>query len=1118
MRHLLLSCLLLLSSISAATAQQSEQNGQLSQPVIPGLRYYYPPTRVVPRTEQVDVCIYGGTSGGVVAAIQASRMGKTVLLLEPGDHLGGLSSGGLSHTDGGDEQVCGGIAREFYNLTGKRNFRPSQAEAAYATLLQDTAVRVQQRAHLTSVQKQGATIVSITMEDGLVVRARQFLDCTYEGDLLARAGVSWHAGREANSVYEETYNGIRTPGQGGHNWPADISPYRVAGDPASGLLPRITADPGRPGDGDERIQAFCFRMWLTKENPQPFPKPDGYDESEYEVLARLFEAGVNPAIQWSLDTNNHHLFRGACFIDYVGGNYDWPNASWQERERIFQEHVRYQLGVMWFLTHSDRIPEPHRTQLRQWGLPRDEYRATGGWTHQLYIREGRRMVSDYVMTEHNCSGRLVPADSVGLASYNMDSHHCQMVDVNGSIRNEGNVEIAVEPYPIAYRALVPKRDECTNLLVPVALSSSHIAFGSIRMEPVFMLLGQSAATAACLAIDDAVTVQDISYPPLRERLLADGQILEYTGPPRHRRGPAPLDPATLPGVVVDNSQAELSGPWVENNVTHPRVGPTYVHDNNESKGKCIARYTAKLPGPDLYEIRVSWPPNQNRATNVPITIIAGRERSRKVVNQKQSGADGFNSLGRWHLADTVTVEISNAETNGYVIADAVQILPADDDPLEKTNRKLAPSPQPGGDSKEQPGAAVLPPRDVGNPLNILILFADDLGYEALGCYGGQDYRTPHLDKLAGQGMRFTSAYTSPVCTPSRMSLYTGEYAARHGYDTVLPVHLGTRRAVDFRTRFRTLAQVLRSGGYQTSVTGKWQLAALEFHPLHCQDAGFDSWCVWQIWKAGAKTTRYWQPCFNHDGVIREDIADRFGPDVLADYVIDRMQTAVNAQQPFFIQHNMLLPHWPIVQMPADQEAAREGSVAAMISTMDGLCGRILAAVDELGVANRTVVIFMGDNGTDVKQSRQTAAGPVSGGKTDLNDAGTHIPLLVRWPGTVPRSSVCSDLVDIVDLFPTLCEITQTPLPPGAAPDGLSFAASLTGTGHSARQWVTAGIAQKLSVFDGEYRVSSGGSNIDARRLPAEEQISAGDQSSVQRLQSVLQTLQSLQALPAVQAF
>jgi len=498
------------------------------EPAIPGLRYYYPPQTVEHRVVEADVCVYGATSAGVVAAIAAERMGKDAVLLAFGKHVGGLTTGGLSHTDGGGSDVCGGIAREFYKQTGRRNFRPSKAEGIYRSMLKQAGVELHDLAHLDKVRKDGTRITSIVMEDGLEVRAKQFIDATYEGDLLDRAGVSYTLGREANRQYGETYNGIRPLGKGGHNWPARVDPYITPGDPDSGLLPRVVEDTGTPGASDKSIQAFCFRMRLvTDDDRLPFPKPAVYDLQQYELLARLFESGADPRPRFSIDTNNHHLFNGAYFIDFVGGNYGWPEAGWAKREQIFQDHANYQIGVMYFLTHSERVPAKWRKYFQRYGLPADEYRDTGGWTHELYVREGRRMVSDYVMTQHNCQGREVPEDSIGLASYNMDSHHCQMGVVGGAVRNEGNVEIRVKPYPIAYRAITPKRDECTNLLVPVALSASHIAFGSIRMEPVFMILGQSAATAACHAIDDDVAVQDIDYPKLRKRLQADGQILKH---------------------------------------------------------------------------------------------------------------------------------------------------------------------------------------------------------------------------------------------------------------------------------------------------------------------------------------------------------------------------------------------------------------------------------------------------------------------------------------------------------------------------------------------------------------------------------------------------------------
>jgi len=521
----MIKALLLLSLVALISSCTSTG---LPNPAVADLRYYYPPAGVTNELLECDVCVYGGTSGGAAAAVQAARMGKKVALLEFGKHIGGLTSGGLSQTDGGAPEVCGGIAREFYNQAGQAGFKPSRAEQIFLDMLKKEGVEVRFLCQLESVEKKDARIVSIKMENGLKVQAKQFIDCTYEGDLMAMAGVSYTVGRESVKTYGEEFNGILTPGGMGkkHHFPVPIDPYVVAGNPQSGLLPRINTDWGKAGDGDKRIQAYCFRMWLTQTNPIPFPKPPVYDPLQYELMARLFVSGQDPKIAFSRDTNNHHLFRGACFIDYVGGADEWPDGDYKTRERLFQEHVNYQLGVMWFLQNDPRVPAEHQKIFKTWGLPRDEYQATGGWAHQLYIREGRRMVSDYVMTEHNCLRREVPADSIGLASYNMDSHHCQRTVIDGAVQNEGNIEIPLKAaYPIAYRAITPKRTECTNLLVPWSLSSSHIAFGSIRMEPVFMILGQSAATAACFAIDAQIAVQDVNYEKLKQQLLKDNQRL-----------------------------------------------------------------------------------------------------------------------------------------------------------------------------------------------------------------------------------------------------------------------------------------------------------------------------------------------------------------------------------------------------------------------------------------------------------------------------------------------------------------------------------------------------------------------------------------------------------------
>jgi hypothetical protein len=655
---------------------------ELPEMAIPGLRYYYPASKHQPRTVDADVCIYGGTSGGVVAAIQARRMGKSVILLEFGKHVGGLTTGGLSHTDGGGASVCGGLAREFYNRAGQANFRPSSAEQVYRDMLAEAGVQVEHLCHLDQVHKEDTRITSIVMEDGLEVKARQFIDCTYEGDLMARAKVSFTFGREANSQYNETYNGIRTLGTGGHEWPKDkpVNPYVIAGDPSSGLLPRVSADTGVPGEGDRAIQAFCFRMRLVKDaNRLPFPKPTVYDLQQYELLARLFETGADPRPQFTIDTNNHHLFAGTYFIDYVGGNYAWPDADWITRERIFQDHANYQVGVMYFLTHSDRIPQKWRDHFRQFGLPADEYHDTSGWTHQLYIREGRRMVSDYVMTQHNCQGRVVPEDSIGLASYNMDSHHCQMGVVNGAVRNEGNVEIRVNPYPIAYRAITPRQAECTNLLVPVALSSTHIAFGSIRMEPVFMILGQSAATAAVLAIDADIDVQNVGYPALKQRLLADGQILQYTGPLRNTAsGPTIIDPKTLDGITIDSHDAQRTGEWIEGAQIGPYIANGYHHDGNRAKGQLTARFESPVK-PGRYEVRLAYPVHPNRATNVPVAIHHAEGTKTVLVNQRQRPKVRgiLEPLGTFRFDGKAVVEVSTKGTDGYVLIDAVQLVPVE---------------------------------------------------------------------------------------------------------------------------------------------------------------------------------------------------------------------------------------------------------------------------------------------------------------------------------------------------------------------------------------------------------------------------------------------------------
>lgn len=521
---------------------------------------------------EYDVAVYGGTPAGVTASIEAARMGKKVVLLSFNRHVGGMTSGGLSASDLGKKDSIGGLALEFYSRLGKKSsFRPSEAESLFLKMLDEEGVTVFFERCLESVSMKDGRLVSVAMETGETVKATVFIDATYEGDLMAAANVSYRVGREPASAYGEslagqwqkiswknTYQFCRLP----------LSPYVEPGKSESGLLPEIASEvPGKAGEGDFKVQAYNFRMYLSnKEGKIPFPKPPGYDSGRYALLARFLH--FDPGIEWRLnytvtpmtdgpvqmrkgDSNN----AGSFSSDYVGGNYRWPDGTYESgsfaelppprrglrmplrelyelREDIFQDHINYQQGLMYFLANDPQVQEELQERVNRFGLDPKEFQETGFWPHQLYVREGRRMVSDYVMTQANCEWERTADDSIGLASYPMDSHFCQRVVVEEegiiTVRNEGGFGYhCAGPYPISYRSIIPKKSECTNLIVPVCLSSSHVAYGSIRMEPVFMILGQSAGVAAALTIDGDCAVQDLDYGILSEKLIAKGQRLSY---------------------------------------------------------------------------------------------------------------------------------------------------------------------------------------------------------------------------------------------------------------------------------------------------------------------------------------------------------------------------------------------------------------------------------------------------------------------------------------------------------------------------------------------------------------------------------------------------------------
>ncbi|MCO5238236.1 MAG: FAD-dependent oxidoreductase [Chitinophagaceae bacterium] len=497
-----------------------------------------------------DICIYGASSAGVIAAYAAAKCGNRVVLIEPGKMIGGLTTGGLGKTDAGIKESITGLSLQFYQRVAQKyglssgeqwTFEPRIALEVMQDYIREGKVTLLMETQLLKVKKEGAVIRSVKLKDArngkfISVSAKQFLDCTYEGDLMAMARVSYFVGREDNSVYNETLSGFQLPEyhkqSGYHQFPDGVSPYKVPGDPSSGRVWGITKNKAQPaGTGDKKVQAYNFRICLTDsaENRIPITRPDDYDATRYELMARLFEAqpnmrDINHYFIWSLmpnrktDINN----RGGFSTDMIAMNYDWPEGGYKKREKMLKEAFSYTKGLLYFMTTDKRVPDTLRSFVRQWGYPKDEYEQFGHFTPQLYVREGRRMIGEYVMTEHNCRGEAKADDGIGFASYGMDSHNCDRIVVNGMVKNEGNVEVRVaHPYAVSYHSITPRQKECTNLLVPVCLSASHIAYGSIRMEPVFMVLGQSAAMAASLAIKENIPVQEVNVPQLQQWLHAD---------------------------------------------------------------------------------------------------------------------------------------------------------------------------------------------------------------------------------------------------------------------------------------------------------------------------------------------------------------------------------------------------------------------------------------------------------------------------------------------------------------------------------------------------------------------------------------------------------------------
>jgi hypothetical protein len=636
-----------------------------------------------------DVCVYGGTSAGVIAAYAAAKMGKTVILIEPGKHLGGLTSGGLGYTDIGNKYAITGIALDFYRRMGTYYgkfeqwiFEPHAAERIFNDYIKSTNIRVLYQYRIINAEKNNGFIKRIMIEHSLIrssssnktVTAKMFIDCSYEGDLMAKAGVSYTVGRESNSEYNETYNGVQL--MEGHQFPDRVDPYKIPGDPASGLLWGISNDKLAPaGTGDRKIQAYNYRICLTDslENMIPITRPEGYDSSRYDLLVRLFNAQPDKRTlndycilsrmpHHKTDVNN----RGGFSTDMIGMNYDYPEASYDERAAIIKEHETYTKGLLYFFGHDVRVPEELRIEMLKYGYPKDEYSDNNHWSPQPYIRECRRMIGKYVMTQANCQGRQVVDDGVGMAAYTMDSHNCERIVVNGMVKNEGNVEIGgFGPYSISYRSLIPKETECRNLFVPVCLSASHIAYGSIRMEPVFMVLAQSTAMAACMAIDAGGSVQQVNVKKLQILLKKD-----------------PLLDGRVPEVLTDNDDSlhvSVTGQWKK--MDAGGYGPSYLIAERSAEEKKI-QFTPEIKASGDYNLYVYIPGVEDAASQTHFVIFDGRAKKDVFINRSDIEIEGqtsgaWISLGKFKLQKGVKsfVVVTNKNADGIVTADAILFVP-----------------------------------------------------------------------------------------------------------------------------------------------------------------------------------------------------------------------------------------------------------------------------------------------------------------------------------------------------------------------------------------------------------------------------------------------------------
>ncbi len=982
---------------------------------------------------KADVCVYGGTASGVMAALAAEKEGSKVILIEPSRWLGGMTGGGINHLDWGKGNTVGGstykILMEGLKVQEQKHhgghaikgIGNRQYRERFKKVIEDQGITVIYEHRLGSVQvgdatidsptrqmpmamnesleenKTGQSIRSITLDyapfdktgcpipdpkkrNAIKVSAKVFIDCSYEGDVLAMSGASYTWGRESREKYGESLAGVRP-----NLWVHDIDPYIEPGNPESGLIPFVQDRKIGPlGSADALTMGYCFRFEFDMSGKGiPIPEPTNYDPAEFEVYRRAIRDGVDVFSNRHMRTtlNKFSVHKKGPFVGgaqsnrnlmgstVYGCNDEYPNGDWATRSRIWKFHQEFLINSIHFAKTDPSAPKSMKQRAMKTSFRKGVFDETGGWPNQFYVRQARRMVSSYVVTQKDLEGKTDPPHTVGLAAYGVDDWPYAVVVQDGKVAVQGGAFSIVYidngkyngSYKIPYEAIVPRKGECDNLIVPVCVSASHIAFTSLRMEPVWMVLGESAGVAAAMAVDAEIPVQDVPYGKLRQKLDDLEQTLD--------RIPA-----------QEQVRPEQSARW-----------KSLEQWNQQKKGW-------------------GW-----------------------LFPHIDTNADGQISTDEYKAFQAYKKEHKDWEASLKKKGEKT--------PQEKSDRT------PTGQLK-------------GDKPNIILIFADDLGIETLNAYGGHGVRTPHLDKLASSGMLFSHCFANPACSPSRAEIMTGTYPRFTGINRVL-----TYWKDDFYLdpkKFNSFANQLDEAGYATAVAGKWNISWLERNDT-VKALGFDEHCLWQMYdRDGVKRSRFYQPYFRINGEIEEDsIADRFGPDVLADFMVDFIER--KKDEPFLIYYPALLVHTPWIRVPggpkttASPISKQKGGPECfpeMVEYLDKNVGRLVNAVDELGLSDDTIILFCADNGThelvtSIWGENNTR---IKGGKMTMTDRGSRVPLIASWPGTIQPGTQCDDLVELADFLPTFLEMASAPKPMQRV-HGQSFLPQLLGEDGPSREWV-----------------------------------------------------------------